>query len=238
LNITVAEKTHGNYNDSTKSGTSQHNSSLDDKQPIPYDTIFSTATNELNKQNIIRLPTGSKNLDNILNGGIETGVITHIYGGPNIGKTQLCYTLCVMLPSQFTAIYIDTEGTFRPERIKDIAKSRGLDYGKILEKTLIARALDSNTQESHIDAACTEICLESNSNNIKLLIVDSIIGHYRTEFAGRSKLPERLQRLNKSLHLLLKTARSRNVAVVVTNHQMRSRLMDHLITGLSHLEAM
>lgn len=127
-----------------------------------------------------------------------------------------------MLPSQFNAIYIDTEGKFRSDRIKAIAKARGLDHEKVLEKILVARALDINTQESHIEAACTKIGLESDTNNIKLLIVDSIIGHYRAEFAGRSKLPEKLQRLNKSMHILLKAARSRNVAVVVTNHQMRA----------------
>ena len=129
--------------------------------------------------------------------------------------------MCALLPSQFTAIYIDTEGNFRPETIKAIAESRGLDYEKILEKVLVAHALDINAQESHIYAACTKIGLESDSNDIRLLIVDSIIGHYRVEFAGRSKLPERIQRLNKSMHILLKAARSRNVAVVITNHQMR-----------------
>lgn len=157
-----------------------------------------------------------------MNGGIETGVITHVYGGPGTGKTQLCHTLCAILPSQFTAIYIDTEGSFRPERIKAIAESRGLDHTNILEKILVAHALDCNTQESHIEAACSKINLESDSNNIRLLVVDSIIGHYRAELAGRSKLPDRIQRLNKSMHLLLKAARSKNVAVIVTNHQMRS----------------
>ncbi|MFZ0514861.1 MAG: ATPase domain-containing protein [Candidatus Nitrosopolaris sp.] len=56
----------------------------------------------------MRLPTGSKNLDNLLDGGIEAGVITQIYGPPGIGKTQLCHTLCIMLPSQYGVVYIDT----------------------------------------------------------------------------------------------------------------------------------
>src|SRR5215472_8492135 len=87
--------------------------------------IFSTAANELQIKNVVRLPTGCKSLDNLLNGGIEAGVITQVYGPPGSGKTQLCHTLCVMLPSNYNAIYIDTEGSFRPERIQAIVKARG-----------------------------------------------------------------------------------------------------------------
>ncbi|MGC1932598.1 MAG: ATPase domain-containing protein [Candidatus Nitrosopolaris sp.] len=96
-----------------------------------------------------------KNLDDLLDGGIEAGVITQIYGGPGSGKTQICYTLCVMSPSIYGVIYIDTEGSFRPERIKAIAKARGLDPKQILQKIRVAKALDSNTQESCIEAACS-----------------------------------------------------------------------------------
>ena len=63
--------------------------------------VFSTAATELNRQNIVRLPTGCKSLDNLLYGGIEAGVITQIYGPAGVGKTQLCHTLCVMLPSEY-----------------------------------------------------------------------------------------------------------------------------------------
>ena len=201
--------------------TQKVSSANGDKRHANDDAVFSTATTELNKQHIVRLPTGSKNLDNLLDGGIEAGVTTQIYGPPGSGKTQLCNTLCVMLPSDYRAIYIDTEGSFRPERIKAIAKARGLDSGQILQKILVTKALDSKQQESCIESAFS--ACETNSNNkIKLLIVDSIINHYRAEYAGRSKLPERIQRLNKSMHTLLKTASSNGVAVVVTNHQMQS----------------
>jgi RecA/RadA recombinase len=80
----------------------------------------------------VRLPTGCKSLDNLLDGGIEAGVITQVYGPPGSGKTQLCHTLCVMLPPNYNAIYIDTEGSFRPERIKEIAEAKGLDSKQIL----------------------------------------------------------------------------------------------------------
>jgi len=167
----------------------------------------------------VRFPTGCKSLDNLLDGGIEIGVITQVYGPPGSGKTQLCNTLCVLLPSNYNAIYIDTEGSFRPERIKEIARTRGFDSKQILQRILVAKALDVKELESRIEVACSKI---DSDNKIKLLIVDSIIYHYRAECAGRSKLPEKIQRLNKYMHLLLKTASSNAVALVVTNHQTQS----------------
>jgi DNA repair protein RadA len=97
-----------------------------------------------------------------------------------------------MLPSRYTAIYIDTESSFRPERIKAIARARGLDHEKILQRILVAKALDSTKQESCIREAGSNINFETNSisNKIKLSIVDSITNHYRAKYAGCSRLPE------------------------------------------------
>lgn len=153
-------------------------------------------------------------------GGIDTGILTQFYGPPGSGKTQLCYTICVMLPSQYNAIYIDMESTFRPERIESIAKARGLDHTKILKNIQVAKPLDSAQQELCTEAACS--AMNKSNSNIKLLIVDSMTAHYRVNYAGRSKLPEKQQRLNKYMHMLLRTAQSnQGVAVVVTN-QMQS----------------
>ena len=181
--------------------------------------MFTIAATELNKQYDVRLSTGCKSLDKLLDGGIEAGVITQVYGPPGSGKTQLCHTLCVMLPPNCNAIYIDTEGSFRPERIQEIANARGLHPKQILQRVLVTKPLDIKQLESRIESACSKI---DSDNKIKLLIVDSIIYHYRAECAGRSKLPEKIQRLNKYMHLLLKTASSNAVAVVVTNHQTQS----------------
>jgi len=167
----------------------------------------------------VRFPTGCKSLDNLLDGGIEAGVITQVYGPPGSGKTQLCHTLCVMLPSDYLVIYIDSEGNFRPERVKEIARARGFNSKQILQRILVTKALDIKQLESRIEAACSKI---DSDSKIKLLIVDSIIYHYRAECAGRSKIPEKIQRLNKYMQLLLKTASSNTVAVVVTNHQTSS----------------
>lgn len=117
-----------------------------------------------------------------------------------------------MLSSNYNAIYIDTEGNFRPERIQEIANARGLHPKQILQKILVAKALDIWFSQVWSDS----------DNKIKLLIVDSIIYHYRTECAGCSKLPEKIQRLNKYMHLLLKTAHTNAIIVVVTNHETQS----------------
>ena len=91
---------------------------------------------------------------------------------------------------------------------------------QILQRILVTKALDSKQQESLIEAACSEIN-RRNSNKIKLLIVDSIIYHYRAEYAGRKKLPEKIQQLNKYMHLLLKTASMNAFAVVVSDWRSR-----------------
>jgi len=75
-----------------------------------------------------------------LNGGIEAGVITQIYGPPGSGKTQLCHTLSVVMPSDYRVVYIDTEGSFRPERIQEIANVRGFDSKQILQTILVANS--------------------------------------------------------------------------------------------------
>jgi DNA repair protein RadA len=143
--------------------------------------MFFISATEVRNQKEERLPTGSKNLDNLLGGGggIETGAVTQFYGAPGSGKTQLCYTVCAILPSQYKAIYIDTESTFRPERIESIARARGLDPVNILQNIHIAKPLNSTQQESCIETACSII--SKPDSKIKLLIVDSMTAHYRVD---------------------------------------------------------
>jgi len=121
-----------------------------------------------------RLSTGSKNLDDLLSGGLETGAITQFYGASNTGKTHLYHLLCVVLPSPYQAIYIDTEGSYREERIQSIAAARGLDWTNILPNIQVLQPKDSKQQESHIKDACYIVKSSSNSR-VKLLIVDSMM---------------------------------------------------------------
>jgi DNA repair protein RadA len=111
------------------------------------------------------------------------------------------------------AIYIDTENTFRPERIASIAQARGLDAHTALENIIVAKAYNSAHQELIIEETGPVI----EENNVRLIIVDSAVAHYRAEFLGRATLSDRQQRLNRFMHILIRMAETYKVAVVVTN---------------------
>ena len=168
-----------------------------------------------------RISTGSKNLDDLFEGGIEPKAVTEIYGEYGTGKTQICHTLCILAQQQqrksegkvHKALYIDTENTFRPERIVSIALARKLDPDMALENIIVAKAYNSAHQELIIEETGPII----DSNNVKLLVVDSAVAHYRSEFLGRATLSERQQRLNKFMHMLVRIAEMYTIAVVATN---------------------
>jgi DNA repair protein RadA len=120
------------------------------------------------------------------------------------------------LPSQYKAIYIDTEGTFRDEKLQSIAKARGLDPTNILQNIKVSQPKDSKQQESCIEEAYSN--LESTNSKVKLLIVDSMMFHYKQEYSGRSALPERAHRLNIYMYKLRNLVQRNNIAVVITNH--------------------
>ena len=184
------------------------------------DKPFTTA-NEIyeKRKSDYRISTGSKNLDELLDGGIETRAITELYGEYGTGKTQICHTLCVTVQKNKAednisrALYIDTENTFRPERIASIASARNIDPSAALENVIVAKAYNSSHQEVIIQESPNVI----NLHNIKMMIVDSIVSHYRAEFLGRSVLSERQQRINRLLHILLRIAETCKIAVVITN---------------------
>tara|TARA_B100000686_G_scaffold68543_1_gene74235 strand:- start:3492 stop:4604 length:1113 start_codon:yes stop_codon:yes gene_type:complete len=189
-----------------------------------FDKDFVSATEIYDRrQKIERISTGSSNLDELLIGGVETQAVTEFYGEYGSGKTQICHTLClnVQLPVENGglnggAIYIDTENTFRPERLRDIAIERGMDPDEALSKIIVAKAFTSSHQELLVG----ELGKVIESSNARLVIVDSLMGHYRSEFLGRGTLATRQHRLNRFMHLLTRTAETRNVAVVMTNQVM------------------
>jgi len=172
------------------------------------------------RQNMLKCSTGSKSLDELLGGGIESQAMTEFIGEYGVGKTQICLTLCVIaqLPVEKgglngNVVYVDTEGTFMPERIFEIANALGLDPHETLGNIFLARAYNSSHQcllTTHLFKFCPE-------NNIKLVIVDSMIGHFRGEYVGRENLSERQQKLNSELHKLLRLTEAYNLPVIVTN---------------------
>jgi len=182
---------------------------------------FTTGLEVLQRRMTIkRISTGVRSLDELLGGGVETKAVTEVVGEFGAGKTQLCHQLAVMvqLPEDrgglnAKAIYIDAENTFRPERIMQIAKFRGLDPQEALKNILYARAYNSDHQIMLVEEA-KKIVREAN---VKLLIIDSLISHFRAEYPGRENLAERQQKLNQHIAQLLKLADLYDVAVVVTN---------------------
>lgn len=172
------------------------------------------------RRSMRRCTTGSKRLDEALGGGIETQAVTEFIGEFGSGKTQLCMMLSVtaQLPCEKGGLeggvaFIDTEGTFMPERIYQIAEGMGLNPKDVANRILLARAYNCSHQCLLIDELFT-LCPE---NNIKLVVVDSMISHFRGEYVGRENLSERQQKLNKYLHKLVRLAEAYNLAVVITN---------------------
>jgi DNA repair protein RadA len=185
-----------------------------------FDKPFITANQIYEKRKSeCRISTGSKNLDELLGGGIETRAITELYGEYGTGKTQICHTLCITVQQEENeshksrALYVDTENTFRPERIASISSARKIDPKIALENVIVAKAYNSSHQEVIIQESPNVIDL----HKIKIMIVDSIVSHYRAEFLGRSVLSERQQRINRLLHILLRIAETCKIAVVITN---------------------
>lgn len=175
------------------------------------------------RQNVLRLTTGSKALDGLLGGGLETQTITEFYGAYGSGKSQVCHQLCVnvQLPPERggldgAALYIDTENTFRTERIVQMARHLGLDPEEVAKNIIYAEAYTSDHQMFLLDNADEVI----KKNNVRLIIVDSLTSHFRSEYLGREMLARRQQRLNKHMHKLIRLARAFNTVAVVTNQVM------------------
>ena len=201
------------------------------------------------REKIGKLSWGVEEVDELLGGGTETQSITEVYGEFGSGKSQITHQLCVtvQLPEEFgglagSAIFVDSEDTFRPERIDDMV--RGLDEAAIeatmeqreieggpgdeaamdaliedvLDKIHVAKAFNSNHQILLAEKA-KELAAEHEDSEwpVRLLNVDSLTAHFRAEYVGRGELADRQQKLNKHLHDLMRVGDLNNTAVVVTN---------------------
>mgnify|MGYP000524087302 CR=1 FL=1 len=177
------------------------------------------------RQDIGKITTGTECLDLLFDGGIETQALTEVYGEFGSGKTQFCHTMCVQVQKskqegglEGGVLYIDTENTFRPERIVSIAQANGMDPEKVLDNIIVARAYNSSHQILILEEASTLI----KEHNIKLVVSDSAVGLFRSEYLGRGTLATRQQKLNKFVHLLVRLAETYNVAAIMTNQVMHS----------------
>lgn len=177
------------------------------------------------RKNVRRLTTGCSSMDRLLNGGIETQSLTEFYGEFGSGKSQMCHQLCVTVQLgeaqgglNGSVLYIDTEATFRPERVMQIAPRFGVKPEDVLKGIVYAEAYTSNHQTVLLENA-DEVIKE---NDVRLIIVDSVMSHFRSEYLGREMLAPRQQQLNKHLHKLMRLSRAFNAAAVITNQVMAS----------------
>lgn len=186
---------------------------------------ITTGKEELERrQKLLYLTTGSDKFDTLLKGGVEQGSVMEIYGEFSAGKTQICHTLAVnaQLPVEKKGLggnvcWIDSELTFRPERIREIAAGLGLDGNQTMENISLARISNAAHLELFVKWELAKLVTQKN---IKLIIMDSVINLHRNEFAGRGNLAERQHRLGMIIFKLVKIAEAYGVAVVYTNQVM------------------
>lgn len=172
------------------------------------------------RKQVTKLTTGSKGFDELIGGGVESQSITEFFGEFGSSKTQICFQLAVnaTLPEErgglnSDVIIIDSENTFRPERIIQMATHLDVDPQETLKRIHVARAFNSQHQILLVEKAM-ELAKDLK---VRLLIVDSLTSHFRAEYVGRVSLAERQQILNRHMHDLLNFATLNNAAIVVTN---------------------
>ncbi|GBE56555.1 MAG TPA: DNA repair and recombination protein RadA [Euryarchaeota archaeon] len=188
------------------------------------DIRFRTGTEMLEKRKLVkRISTGSTALNDLLGGGIETQAISEFYGEFGSGKTQIAHQAAVnvQLPEsdggiEKGVIFIDTENTFRPERIIQMAEGKGLDPEVVLENIQVARAYNSADQILWAEKAAEM----AQSGDVGLIIVDSLTAQFRADYTGRGMLADRQQKLNRHMHTIQRAGDLNNLAVLVTNQVM------------------
>lgn len=220
--MSIAASSVGEITGKTSIGESTARKIIDGARD-ELDMGFETATEVYEKKGEIgKISTGSEEIDELLGGGVETQTLTEVYGGFGSGKTQMAFQLAVNVQKEEDGglgkgcMFIDTESTFRPERIKQIAENAGMEPEEILENIYVARAYNSDHQVVLVNEA-DEILEEKD---IGLIVIDSLTSQFRADYTGRGELAERQQKLNRHLHDLQRLSEVYNVAVFVANQVM------------------
>ncbi|MFP4045980.1 MAG: DNA repair and recombination protein RadA [Candidatus Aenigmatarchaeota archaeon] len=184
---------------------------------------FETATKVVERRgNIGKISLGADEVDELIGGGVETQSLTEVFGAYGSGKSQMAMQLAVNVQKEGDGglgkgcVFIDTENTFRPERVEEIAENRGMDPEEVMENIYVARAYNSDHQVMLVE----KIDDVMEENDIGVVIVDSLTGNFRADYSGRGELAARQQKLNRHLHALQRVAEVYNTAVFVTNQVM------------------
>ncbi|HYM38942.1 MAG TPA: DNA repair and recombination protein RadA [Thermoplasmata archaeon] len=172
------------------------------------------------RKSVAKLTTCSKAFDELLGGGLETQAITECFGEFGSGKSQLGHQLAVNVTRgedegglDGDTVWIDTESTFRPERIRQMSEALELDTEAILKRIHVARAFNSHHQMLLMEKAHEM----TKDFPVRLVVIDSLTAHFRAEYIGRGVLAERQQLLNKHIHELMRFGDVQNAAIYVTN---------------------
>ena len=158
--------------------------------------------------------TGSAAIDKLLGGGYRAGTLTELYGKSNSGKTQLAMQAALVAARDDTkSLYIDTEGAFRPERVEEIARTRGWEIEGVLEKIVYARS-DSSSEQME---AVRKMGSRSATSACKLVIVDTLTRNFSLDLPGRGNLSSRQGALDVHLSEMARDAYLYGRAYVLTN---------------------
>jgi len=192
-------------------------------EKIDFETAYDVMER---RKDVGKITIGSEAFNELIGGGIETQSMTEAFGEFGSGKSQIAHQLAVtvQLPEELggldgDCVFIDTENTFRPERVGQIADAYELEHEEMLQRIHIARAFNSSHQMLMADKINE---LVQSGTNIRLVIVDSLMAHFRAEYIGRESLATRQQKLNQHLHALQNIANTYNIAIFLTN-QVQAR---------------
>lgn len=173
------------------------------------------------QKNSFKIPTNSKTLDKLLNGGFESSMISEVFAENGAGKSQIAHQLCVniqVMNPEWKAIYVDTENSFQPERIEQMAEAQDLDPEQVLKNIYKVHVFNTDHQMIIVEKNIQELLQKDPS--IKLLIIDSIINHFRHEFTGRGQLYDRQAKLGRHASKIHELAHKHNLVVFITNQVM------------------
>lgn len=187
---------------------------------VGFNYITGDVLEEEYKNKNFQIKTNSVELDKLYGGGLESGGIHEGYGKASSGKSQLGFQLCVNVQEQYPdskVIFVDTEGTWRPQRIRQMAEARKLNAINILKNIYVIKPFNTDMQLFAFEKAEELIKKEGN---IKLIVLDSLLNHFRNDYQARGKLADRQQKLNKHLHHLNKIAQIYNVVIYYSNQVM------------------
>jgi len=172
-----------------------------------------------------KISAGSFDLNKWLFGGYEKDIITTIYGPAGSGKTNFCILASVsQAKKQNKVIYVDTEGGFSVERVKQIA---GENYEEVLKNILLLKP--TTFQEQQI--SFYKLLKEIKTSKISLIVIDGMTMLYRLELAeakekGEKEIKEINSKLAEQMRILAEIARKKDIPVIVTNQVYSEFLSD------------